>query len=133
MGTRVQILNDSVRWSPSSRSPASAPPSQAYADENTASNHSVGMDHAPAPTPPAVGSYSTISPPLSTRQGEDSPTKSCSSPGCFSEHVEPLIVFDWDDTILASSWIQLRALLQADCNEDLPAEARRDLAILEQR
>lgn len=47
--------------------------------------------------------------------------------------VSPLIVFDWDDTMLTSSWIQSRELLQAGTYEDLPADARRSLAHLEQR
>lgn len=42
-------------------------------------------------------------------------------------------MFDWDDTVLASSWIQLRELLQAESNEDLPEDVRRELAVLEQR
>lgn len=45
----------------------------------------------------------------------------------------PLIVFDWDDTMLTSSWIQSRELLQAASYEDLPMDAQRDLAHLEQR
>lgn len=47
--------------------------------------------------------------------------------------VEPLIVFDWDDTILTSSWIQVNELLQAGSYDDLPLEVKRDLAHLEQR
>lgn len=45
----------------------------------------------------------------------------------------PLIVFDWDDTMLTSSWIQSRELLQAASYDELPADAKRDLAHLEQR
>eukprot|EP00752_Nemacystus_decipiens_P013885 g12326.t2 len=45
--------------------------------------------------------------------------------------VEPLIVFDWDDTILTSSWIQVNELLQATSYDELPLEVRRDLAQLE--
>lgn len=47
--------------------------------------------------------------------------------------VEPLIVFDWDDTILTSSWIQVNELLQAGSYDDLPLDVKRDLAQLEQR
>ena len=47
--------------------------------------------------------------------------------------VEPLIVFDWDDTILTSSWIQVNELLQAGSYDELPLEVRRDLAQLERR
>ncbi|CAN0062046.1 unnamed protein product, partial [Scytosiphon promiscuus] len=46
--------------------------------------------------------------------------------------VEPLIVFDWDDTILTSSWIQVNELLQAGSYDDLPLDVKRDLAQLEQ-
>ncbi|CAM9519830.1 unnamed protein product [Ectocarpus sp. 13 AM-2016] len=45
--------------------------------------------------------------------------------------VEPLIVFDWDDTMLTSSWIQVNDLLQAGSYDELPLEVRRDLAQLE--
>lgn len=47
--------------------------------------------------------------------------------------ISPLIVFDWDDTMLTSSWIQSRELLQAGSFDDLPLDAQRDLAHLEQR
>lgn len=47
--------------------------------------------------------------------------------------ISPLIVFDWDDTMLASSWIQSRDLLQATSYDELPADVRQDLANLEQR
>lgn len=60
-------------------------------------------------------------------------SKSSSSSGPGEQKIEPLIVFDWDDTILTSSWIQVNELLQAGSYDDLPVEAKRDLAHLERR
>lgn len=81
-----------------------------------------------AADPPPQGGSPT--PGMSTSSAASSIRKSASEE---QNKVEPLIVFDWDDTILASSWIQVRELLQAGSYEDLPSEARRDLAHLEQR
>lgn len=102
--------------------------------EYTAPNHKLGMDPTPAQPSNYAGSCSTSTSTAATKT--DLPTKSCSSFRCASspgKDVEPLIVFDWDDTVLASSWIQIRELLQAESNEDLPEDVRRELAVLEQR
>ncbi|CAM9357627.1 unnamed protein product [Ectocarpus sp. 8 AP-2014] len=56
---------------------------------------------------------------------------SSSGNGDLNNKVEPLIVFDWDDTMLTSSWIQVNDLLQAGSYDELPQEVRRDLAQLE--
>ncbi|CBJ32771.1 conserved unknown protein [Ectocarpus siliculosus] len=56
---------------------------------------------------------------------------SSSGNGDLNNKVEPLIVFDWDDTMLTSSWIQVNDLLQAGSYDELPLEVRRDLAQLE--
>lgn len=58
---------------------------------------------------------------------------SSSGNGDLNNKVEPLIVFDWDDTMLTSSWIQVNDLLQAGSYDELPLEVRRDLAQLERR
>ncbi|CAB1109861.1 unnamed protein product [Ectocarpus sp. CCAP 1310/34] len=58
-------------------------------------------------------------------------TESSSGNGDVTNKVEPLIVFDWDDTMLTSSWIQVNDLLQAGSYDELPLEVRRDLAQLE--
>lgn len=102
--------------------------------EYTAPNREGGMDSTLAQPTDSADSCSTITSTAATKA--DLPTKSCSSFRCASspgKDVEPLIVFDWDDTVLASSWIQLRELLQAESNEDLPEDVRRELAVLEQR
>lgn len=66
--------------------------------------------------------------------GEESKQHPSSSSDVSGDRtVEPLIVFDWDDTILTSSWIQVNELLQAGSYDDLPLEVRRDLAQLERR
>lgn len=69
----------------------------------------------------------------SSRSKQQHQQQQPSSDAARDRTVEPLIVFDWDDTILTSSWIQVNELLQAGSYDELPLEVRRDLARLERR
>lgn len=66
-------------------------------------------------------------------QHQPAPSAACANDDAADRRVEPLIVFDWDDTILTSSWIQVNDLLQAVSYDELPPEVQRDLAPLERR
>lgn len=125
MGTRLEMCDS--RWCPL---PAPLPHSKV--DENTSPYMRQGM------VVPVSSSSSYSSPAVSevpSRGGGSAKavSKSCSSSGPGESKIEPLIVFDWDDTMLTSSWIQVNELLQAGSYDDLPVEAKRDLAHLERR
>jgi len=66
-------------------------------------------------------------------QHQPAPSAACANDDAADRKVEPLIVFDWDDTILTSSWIQVNDLLQATSYDELPPEVQRDLSQLERR
>lgn len=89
------------------------------------SNSSGGSETAKCPSPAD-----------DTREGELDVGSNFNNRCCRNSRaggVSPLIVFDWDDTMLTSSWIQSRELLQAASYDELPADTRQDLAHLEQR
>ncbi len=67
------------------------------------------------------------------QQHQPASSAACANADAADRKVEPLVVFDWDDTILTSSWIQANDLLQASSYDELPPEVQRDLAQLERR
>lgn len=87
-------------------------------------------------SPPLLGRHTQgvmVPAEASTRSKQQQQQQQPSADVVGDRTVEPLIVFDWDDTILTSSWIQANELLQAGSYDDLPLEVRRELAQLERR
>lgn len=132
MATSVEMISAAPgamldsRWNATAAHALPTPTSDRYNNSATTRQQqqcTAASSSTPVSTPPATSSKAETT----------STHKSC-TPGILGDQeVDPLIVFDWDDTMLTSSWIQARDLLQAGSYDDLPECARRELAHLEHR